>query len=238
VVTDIEMAVSKFWAMATWYNTTAQTAPYQMTMYTRDQENSNVLNPVTVNIQPYYETTVARLHLFDGSETAPGTAYYIEYQDPSKAGTALPLITTVRSVNATEAVAQAAAYNARAAAGTHAIAAGVQPNQPIETVEALGHYRLVHESPTGTSQTIKYVKVFEYVKGARLDGEGTIEVPVVTNTGRSFTWQATAVDGEFVLPYATGGSTGDVHTTGPYRLLSTGRTVEVSEAAVQAGSAL
>ena len=82
VVTDIEMAVSKFWAMATWYNTTAQTAPFQMTMYARNQQNTNVLDPVTVNIQPYYLTTVARLHIFDGSETAPGTAYYIEYLGP------------------------------------------------------------------------------------------------------------------------------------------------------------
>ena len=102
VVTDIEMAVSKFWAMATWYNTTAQTAPFQMTMYARNQQNTNVLDPVTVNIQPYYLTTVARLHIFDGSETAPGTAYYIEYSDPSKAQTSLPLITRAESMNATD----------------------------------------------------------------------------------------------------------------------------------------
>ena len=238
VVTDIEMAVSKFWAMATWYNTTAQTAPYQMTMYARNQQNSNVLDPVTVNIQPYYLTTVARLHIFDGSETAPGTAYYIEYSDPSKAQTSLPLITRAESTNATEAVARAAAYNARAATGTHAIAAGVQANQPIETVPALGHYRLVHESPSNSGGlAVKYVKVFEYVEGARLRGEGTIEVPVVTNTGRAFTWRSTAVNGEFVLPYATGGSADGVRTTGPY-VLSTGRTVEVPEAAVKSGSAL
>jgi dolichyl-diphosphooligosaccharide--protein glycosyltransferase len=237
VVTDIEMAVSKFWAMATWYNTTAQTSPYQMTMYAQSQSNSNTLEPVTVNIQPYYETMVARLHLFDGSETAPTTAYYIEYQDPSKSKTAYPLITSAKSMNASQAVQQAAAYNAKAAAGLHAVAAGVQPDQPIETVPALGHYRLVHESPTGTSTTIKYVKVFEYVKGARLSGEGTIEVPVVTNTGRAFTWRATAVNGEFVLPYATGGSAGAVHTTGPY-ILSNGRTIEVTEDAVESGSAL
>ncbi len=237
VVTDIEMAVTKFWAMATWYNSTAGQAPYQPTMYTRSQQNTNVLEPVTVYLPAYYQTTIAKLQIFDGSETAPGTAYYIEYQDTSKSKTAYPLITGVKSVNATDAVQQAAAYNARAAAGTHATAAGVSPDQPTETVPALSHYRLVHESPTGTSATIKYVKVFEYVKGARLRGEGTIEVPVVTNTGRNFTWRATAVNGEFVLPYATGGSADGVRTTGPY-VLSSGQTVEVSEAAVQSGSAL
>jgi dolichyl-diphosphooligosaccharide--protein glycosyltransferase len=142
-------------------------------------------------------------------------------------------------MNGTEAVRQAAAYNAGAAAGTHAIAAGVQYDQPIETVPALGHYRLVHESPTGsgTGSEVRYVKVFEYVEGARLQGEGTIEVPVVTNTGRAFTWRATAVNGAFVLPYATGGSADGVHTTGPY-VLSGGRTVEVSEAAVASGGAV
>lgn len=239
VVTDIEMAVAKFWAMATWYNSTAKTDPYQMTMYARNQQNTNILDPVTVNIQSYYLTTVARLHVFDGSETAPGTVYYIEYQDPSTAKTALPLITRAESMNATEAVQRAAAYNAQAGTGVHAITAGVQPNQPVETVPALGHYRLVHESPSNAGGiAVKYVKVFEYVEGARLRGEGTIEVPVVTNTGRAFTWRSSAVNGEFVLPYATGGSAGGVHTTGPYRLLSTGRTVEVSEVAVQSGSAL
>ncbi|HQA80016.1 MAG TPA: oligosaccharyl transferase, archaeosortase A system-associated, partial [Methanoregulaceae archaeon] len=33
VVTDIEMATGKFWAMATWYNTTEMQAPYQPTYY-------------------------------------------------------------------------------------------------------------------------------------------------------------------------------------------------------------
>lgn len=236
VVTDIEMAVSKFWAMTTWYNTTAQTAPYQATMYTRNQQNSNVYDPVSVNKQDYYLTTIARLHNFDGSETAPTTAYYIEYQDPEKAKTSLPLITRVETVNGTGAAQRAAEYNAQAPAGTHALAAGVQPNQPVETVPALGHYRLIHESPSSAGAAgLKYVKVFEYVPGARIMGEGQIEVPVVTNTGRTFTWRATAVNGEFVVPFATGGTEG-VHTTGPYQVVGTGRTVTVPESAVLSGA--
>ena len=152
VVTDIEMAVSKFWAMATWYNTTAQTAPYQMTMYARNQQNTNVLDPVTVNIQPYYLTTVARLHIFDGSETAPGPRT-TSVLGPVEGADLAPADHPGRVLNATEAVARAAAYNDRAAAGTHAIAAGVQPNQPIETVPALDHYRLVHESPSNSGDS-------------------------------------------------------------------------------------
>ena len=238
VVTDIEMAVSKFWAMTTWYNTTAQTAPYQATMYTRNQQNANVYEPVSVNKQDYYLTTIARLHNLDGSETAPTTAYYIEYQDAEKAKTSLPLITRVETVNGTGAAQRAAEYNARASAGTHALAAGVQPNQPVETVPALAHYRLIHESPSSAGTAgLKYVKVFEYVPGARIKGEGRIEVPVVTNTGRTFTWRATAVNGEFIVPYATGGSEG-VHTTGPYQVVGTGRTVTVPESAVLSGASI
>ncbi len=238
VVTDIEMSVSKFWAMTTWYNTTAQTAPYQMTMYTRNQQNANVYDPVSVNIQPYYLTTIARLHNFDGSEIAPTSSYYIEYQDPATAKTSLPLITKVETLNGTQAVQRAAEYNARATAGSHAIAAGVQPTQPVDTVPALGHYRLVHESPSNAGTVgLKYVKVFEYVKGARIQGVGEIEVPIVTNTGRAFTWRATAVNGEFVVPYANGGADG-VHTTGPYRILGTGRTVEVPDSAVMSGGSV
>ncbi len=236
VVTDIEMAVTKFWAMATWYNTTAQTAPYQMTMYTRQESGSSVLTPVSVNLQPYYLTTVQRLHSFDGSETAPGTTYYIEYKDASAANTRYPLITKVESVDAAAAVQRAAEYNARAPAGTHAVAAGVQADQPVETVPALGRYRLVHESPSNAGgMAIKYVKVFEYVQGARIRGEGTIELPLVTNTGRAFTWRATARGGEFVVPYATDRTGDGVRATGPYRL-SSGRTVEVSEEAVLSGA--
>jgi dolichyl-diphosphooligosaccharide--protein glycosyltransferase len=239
VVTDIEMAITKFWAMTTWYNTTAQTAPYQMTMYSRNQQNANTYDPVTVNIQPYYLTTISRLHNFDGSEAIPSTAYYIEYTETSKSKTAYPLISRAESMNATQAVANAVAYNARAAVGSRAVAASILPNQPVETVPALGHYRLVHESPSdGMGTQLKYVKVFEYVKGARIKGEGVIEVPVVTNTGRNFTWRATAVNGEFTVPYATEGSANGVHTTGPYQLLSSGRTVTVPESAIQSGSVL
>ena len=61
---------------------------------------------------------------------------------------------------------------------------------PIDTVPALQHYRLVHESPNNVFDAtsvvdVRYVKIFEYVKGAHIKGDGIIEVPVVTNTGRS-----------------------------------------------------
>ena len=71
-------------------------------------------------------------------------------------------------------------------------------------------YRLVDESPTNVfnSKTtdVKYVKVFEYVKGAHIKGTGIIEIPLVTDTGRTFTYHQESVNGEFVVPYATTGN--------------------------------
>jgi dolichyl-diphosphooligosaccharide--protein glycosyltransferase len=85
-------------------------------------------------------------------------------------------------------------------------------------VPALRHYRLVHESPSNVfnSKTtdVKYVKVFEYVRGAHIEGEGIIEVPVISNTGRKFIYRQMSVNGEFIVPYSTTGNPYEVKTTG------------------------
>ena len=79
------------------------------------------------------------------------------------------------------------------------------------------------------------MKVFEYVKGARIRGEGIIEVPVVTNTGRSFTYRQESTGGEFIVPYSTRGNPYGVKATGPYRIEGSARTFEVSEEDVRSG---
>jgi dolichyl-diphosphooligosaccharide--protein glycosyltransferase len=83
---------------------------------------------------------------------------------------------------------------------------------------------------------VKYVKVFEYVKGAHIQGEGIIEVPVITNTGRTFTYQQASVNGEFIVPYSTTGNPYGVKTTAKYRVVSSGRTYEVPESAIMDGA--
>ncbi|MDD1676456.1 MAG: oligosaccharyl transferase, archaeosortase A system-associated, partial [Methanomicrobiales archaeon] len=106
-------------------------------------------------------------------------------------------------------------------------------------VPALRHFRLVHESPnnvfTTGSPDIKYVKAFEYVKGAHVQGTGIIELDLVTNTGRNFTYRQESMNGEFVVPYATTGSAGEVHALGKYHIAGTTTQVDVSEEAVQQG---
>jgi dolichyl-diphosphooligosaccharide--protein glycosyltransferase len=83
---------------------------------------------------------------------------------------------------------------------------------------------------------VRYVKVFEYVPGARIKGEGVIELPIVTNTGRHFTWRAESVNGEFIVPYSTEGTPYAVKAAGPYRITATGREITVSEEAVISGA--
>jgi dolichyl-phosphooligosaccharide-protein glycotransferase len=134
------------------------------------------------------------------------------------------------------------AYNLNAPAGYHAIALSPNIILPLDTVPALRHYRLVHESPTNVfnakTQDVKYVKVFEYVKGAHIKGEGIIEVPVVTNTGREYTYRQASVNGEFIVPYSTTGNSYDVKTTGKYRIIGSGKQYDVPESAVMQGSVI
>jgi len=152
VVTDIEMDVLKFWAMATWYNSTAGGTPYQQNYFVPAQSGNN-LQAVRLNTDAYYKTMVSRLHNFDGSRAEPGTVFYIEYQDLATAGvswnedqTMNGVITNVRKVNASEAPDLVSKYNAAALEGNHATVANQEYDiaSPITPVPALRHFRLVH----------------------------------------------------------------------------------------------
>ena len=245
VITDIEMDVAKFWAMSTWYNSTATVTPYQEVYLFQSDENPEQYQTVEFFTQHYYETMISRLHNFDGSMTDPTQVYYLEYLEAQQAGTSYRVLTTAHLMNATEASAAVAAFNARAPAGSHATALSEAIFLPIQQVPALRHYRLVHESPTKVFSSastgapdLKYVKIFEYVKGARIRGEGIIEVPVVTNTGRTFTYRQESRNGEFVVPYPTTGGPSGVRATGKYRIAGTGKEFSVTEEAVIQGLAV
>jgi len=76
---------------------------------------------------------------------------------------------------------------------------------------------------------IKYVKIFEYVKGAHITGNGIIEVPLITNTGRTFVYRQESENGEFIVPYSTQGNCYEVHETGQYHIFGTSRYIAVME---------
>jgi dolichyl-diphosphooligosaccharide--protein glycosyltransferase len=111
------------------------------------------------------------------------------------------------------------------------------------TVSALHHFRLVHEFPNYVMTNNQYanrsivggvvwVKSFEYVPGAVINGDGLIEVSVVTNSGRTFTYRQESVDERFVVPHSTTDNPQDVKVTGIYTIAGTGETFEISEEAV------
>ena len=239
VITDYDMDTGKFWAMATWYNTTEAGAPYQTEMYYASQSNPDSYQPILLNEEPYYQTMVSRLYNFDGSMAQATSAYYIEYADPSVTQLSAPVITNAVAMNVTDADSRAAQYNLNAQSGHHATVLSMALLQPLDTVPALSHYRLIHESPTNTmgstSGDLKYVKIFEYVKGARIKGNGIIDLPLVTNQGRNFTYRQASVNGEFIVPYSTSGNPYPVTATGPYQIEGTTTTFTVPESAVEQG---
>jgi len=239
VITDAEMDSAKFWAMATWFNTTVGTRPYMTQFAVTDPAQPASYQDILLYSQTYYHTMISRLHNFDGSLTEPQKLYYLEYIDPAVSRVSVPVITNAQIMNASEAHTMAEQYNLKAPEGYHATAMSPALYFPVDTVPALRHYRLVHESPTNiynaATPDIKYVKVFEYVKGARIKGEGIIEVPVITNTGRQFIYRQQSENGEFIVPYSTTGTPYDVKTTGKYRIAGTNQQFDVPEDAVIQG---
>jgi len=233
VMTDTEMSIGKFWAMATWYNSSVSIDPYMTYLLTPDQVDPQKYIPALLNKADYYLTTISRLHLFDGSMVKPTTAYYITYIDATQSGTNMPVMTDAMLLPISDATAQATAYNLKAAEGMHAVILNVDVAKPLSTIPAMQHYRLVHESPTTTIKSgdidVKYVKTFEYVKGAHIKGEGIIEVQIITNTNRTFTYSQESINGEFIVPYSTNGNPYGVKTVSKYKIAGSEQEYDISE---------
>jgi dolichyl-phosphooligosaccharide-protein glycotransferase len=242
IITDIEMDSGKFWAMSTWYNESVAASPYQETLLVPADDTGSSYQPTQLNTQDYYLTTISRLHNFDGSMTVPSNVYYIEYADPQATGTSVPVVVNAVAMNVTAASQKVEAFNSKATSGTHATILSPSIVAPLKTVPALRHYRLVHESPTNVFNSptidVKYVKTFEYVKGAHIKGDGIIEVPVVSNAGRNFTYRQESINGEFIVPYSTTGNPYEIKTTGKYRIVGSNRQYDVPESAVMQGTTI
>jgi dolichyl-phosphooligosaccharide-protein glycotransferase len=205
VVTDSEMDTGKFWAMTIWYNMTYPAMEYQKPVAVPNKNGG--YDTALLNTAAYYHTMISRLHNFDGSMVTPSSVWYVEYNDPSVTGISLPVVTNAAQMDVTNATLRAQIYDSHAPIGSAAGVYSMASVIPTDTVPALQHYRLVHESPTNTlnggDYDLKYVKVFEYVKGAHINGTGIIEVPIITNTGRIFIYKQESVNGEFIIPYST-----------------------------------
>lgn len=244
ILTNTDIVFMKFHAIAEWYNSTAGMDPYRKWFYIPDRMNNNKLNAVSFNTPEYFRTMIARLHLNDGSFTSPATAYYLEYRESSDL--LYPQIVASEEIEVSAGIQKAAIYNSHALPDTGAAVLSTQAMYPLEDLPALRHFRLVHDSTKDSSgiyaetadprlRATPLIKVFEVVKGARIPGDGTIEVVIVTNTGREFTYRQKSVNGEFIVPYSTTGNTWEVKTKGNYRIVETGKEIAVSEDDVMGG---
>ena len=254
VMTDYQMAGSKFGAMAIWANAELQTSPFYTHLL--QQTSASGYSVVTAQTEKYYNTLTVRLQNFDGSYTEAGSVYLVLTEKSS--GYDYPVITYTKSyANADDAWKAANEYNAQSsntAAGKYAYVISIPRGNdaasyfaPNADVPALKHFRIVHESSTYVVPIDSYtygvtdangggtawVKTFEYVKGAVIKGNGIISLDVTTNNGRTFTYRQASENGQFIVPYATG-QTGEIKT-GIYKIEGSGQTFTVSEKAVQNG---
>jgi dolichyl-diphosphooligosaccharide--protein glycosyltransferase len=112
----------------------------------------------------------------------------------------------------------------------------MNPASAAIPLEALQHYRLVHESEHGPIYYgVNFVRIYEHVPGAVIKGNAapgtkvSIAIPVVTNIDRNFVYRqsnVTDTNGQFtlVVPYSTegpiiGGTNFDTKPIGPYQLV-------------------
>lgn len=252
IMTDVEMAVTKFHAIAAW-------SDIPLTRYTGAvyQPQADSLVPIQVWMPNYFRSMVARLHFFDGSEVEPQDPIAIAYTRIEMAdGTPLTVIMKTPLIPKSEEE-LARFINESLSEGYNVSVVSRSFSRSPVYVEALQHYRLVHESSTQvTSDGNRYVKTFEHVPGAVIKGRsipGTkvvVEVPVMTNQNRLFVYRQSNVtdsDGEFtlVVPYSTEGpivrgTNFDTRPIGAYRLTIGGevKEVRVSERDVISGGVI
>ncbi len=134
----------------------------------------------------------------------------------------------------------------------------VEKNKVNLIIPALSSFRLVYESKSDNSifweqdyKTTKQVKVFEYVKGAKITGRTTpgsevaLSTEVSTNQKRDFIYQNEVVadengNFEFVVPYSTGTQKNSDILAGGYliKIGSYSKNIKVSEEDVLQGKIL
>jgi len=259
VITDSTMAVDRFTNLVPWESGSTDISSYIKWFMVPDRNNPQQLQKIHLYDDVYFQTMIARLHNFDGSMTRPTTGEYVQYvirYVPAPGETAGDVNGYARVI-----VSEQERDISRITNDTVLVREGKDitsgrfadifsdlPNRTLQEIPALKHYRLIHESVDNASvqifpesgittlQDIKYVKIFEYVKGAHIPGEGIIEVPLVTNTGRTFVYRQASEGGEFIVPYSTTGSRYDVNATGQYHIAGTSRYITVTENDVKDGN--
>jgi len=256
IVTDSKMAVDTFTNLVPWQSNSVDISPYIKYFLEPDSNDVTRLKITHKFDNDYFQTMVVRLHNFDGSMTMPGTVDYVRYEirlptgsETSEVSGYARVITNERSINASDidTTTPIMSEGPELLPTAYANVFSDIPDGPVRKVPALQHYRLVYESKEDASvtpfpesdpftlQDIKYVKIFEFVRGAQIAGEGIIELPVVTNTGRTFVYRQESANGMFIVPYPTGGSPYEVRATAAYHIVGTSRYITVTEDDINEG---
>ncbi len=211
VMIDQPMAVGKFHAMAAW--SSIPTSKYMAGVY---QQQGDSWVPVQIWRESYFKSMAARMYFFDGTETAGNMGVGLAYRARDAGnGVMVPVLTESPMItrNRTE---LEAFINESRDKGDNAEIAAMSPANPAFPLDALQHYRLVHESENTITAGQKFVKTFEHVPGAVISGNappGTkviAAIPIMTNQNRAFLYQqsnTSDASGRFilVLPYSTEG---------------------------------
>ncbi|PWR75670.1 oligosaccharyl transferase, archaeosortase A system-associated [Methanospirillum stamsii] len=239
VIADYEMDTGKFWAMSTWDDPDVGVYPYQRTFIfpNPDDPKSGVNYPILTD--EYYQTMISRLFNFDGSYTEPGNVYFIEYMKPSASGLPNPVVVGGSETNYTAGKALMEAFNASDNPNHDVILTNFGYTDPVSPVSSLGHYRLIYESKSRATPAemadLRYVKIFEYVKGATIPGDGVLELDIKTNAGRAFTYRTESKNGTFTVPYPTETTIGAITIPGKYRNVKTKAEYSITEDQINGG---
>lgn len=253
VMTDYEMAIGKFYAMTAW--SSVPVSRYEAAVY---QPQGDQLVPIQIFRPPYFDSMVTRLQFFDGSESPIDSAVGISYRAVELSdGNKYPVMTQAPLITNNYTALQNFVKESKASGDNADIISSSPANTPVP-LEALKHYRLVHESETAvTNSGQKYVKTFEHVPGATITGKApagtsvSISVPILTNHNRNFVYTQSATtdaSGKYtlVVPYSTegpseSGTKFDTAPIGPYELSVPGSSpvsVRVPESAVMNGGTI
>lgn len=256
VITDSMMAVDRFTNLVPWQSGSVDISRYIKWFLVPDAKDPLNLKKIHKYDNDYFQTMVVKLHNFDGSMAEATTAEYTKYviRQPTAMESAgatgySRVITDEKTVTVSglDTTTPIIPEGPELLPTTYAALYSSLPDRPLQTVPALRQYRLIHESEQNATATlfpesdpitlpgIKMVKIFEYVKGARINGTGVIELPLVTNTGRIVIYRQESIAGEFIVPYSTTGNPYEVHATGPYHLAGTTRYFNVTEDELTSG---
>lgn len=230
IITDTRMISSVFPNIETW-NVGGKGILYHLDI--KPSGISTLIAPA------YYLSLAPRLHIYDGSMADPDEVILATYQPNSHQSDGKTILGSQVNLKRESYQDAIRIQNESRKSGEGILIGQSDISQPTVPISALRHFRLLYESHTMTDSGIKvngtpartfsFAKIFEYVPGAVVPGEGIISLTLRTNIGREFTYQQKSINGSFVLPYPTDSCSGEVCPVGVYRIKETNQTIQVNE---------